>query len=471
MIRSTYSRSWDPPPNLWPVSPGARTARPSLQRCLDIGRSKLERLPLAWDALAIGHANRALVRSAAVLLSVLMLNCHGEATAGTAPATTPAAASTKPPERLITVDRSMLEQGRIVLAVAELRPMTDDLLVTGQVIAPPHGKAEIGALLTSRIHGISVEEGQVVKKGQVLATLVAPDAARLSGEFASARARRARAEVVLAQEKRLAEQSATSERAVTEATSEAASARADESAASVMLGTYDVRGAQLTLRSPLAGIVAASNALLGAQVEPDTILFRVVDPAQLVVRADVPESMANRVRVGSGAEIRLPAQGASCPAVIVSSTRSVDPIKRTVSFRIKPSEGCGTMLEGGFADVQLPLDQSTPAPTPISPAHASPDPGVRPTGGASENAAKPGEAQASARRMVALPRSAVVELDGVPIAFVATGEPGQFRALALTIARHSETTAWVEQGLAGGERIASRGALLLKGELMKSRLE
>jgi membrane fusion protein, heavy metal efflux system len=389
--------------------------------------------------------------------------CRGDPTASAAASASPSASSPKQAERLVSVDRSLLEQGRVVLSVAEQRPVTDELLVTGQVIAPPHGKAEIGALLTSRIRGINVEEGQLVKKGQVLATLVAPDAARISGELASARARRAHAEVVLAQEKRLAEQSATSERAVTEATSDAASARADEQAASVMLGTYDVSGAELTLRSPLAGVVAASNALLGAQVDPDTILFRVIDPAQLVVRADVPESMANRVRLGSSAEVRLPTQGTTCPADIVSSTRSVDPIKRTVSFRIKPRAGCPAMLEGGFADVQIPLDvYSAGRAAPAASAHSS-VPSTAPS--------SPTRTADNGPLLVALPRSAVVELDSVPIVFVATEQAGQFRMVAITVARHSETTTWVEKGLIGGERVASRGALLLKGELMKSRLE
>lgn len=388
--------------------------------------------------------------------------CRGETTAHAQNKAAPTS-STAPSERLLSVDSSMIESGRIVLSVTEKKAVTDELLVTGQIIAPPHGRAEIGALLNSRIRGISVEEGQVVKKGQVLATLVAPDAARISGELASARARRTRAEVILAQERRLAEQSATSERAVSDATSEVATARADEQAATVMLGTYDVSGAQLTLRSPLSGIIAASNAQLGAQVDPDTILFRVVDPAQLVVRADVPESMANRIRLGSPAEVRLPTQGSACAAVVVSSTRSVDPIKRTVSFRIRPSAGCPSMLEGGFADVQLPLELSaTRLGQDRMP--GQPNPG-QPTG------ATASASPSSAPMLVALPRSAVIELDGVPVAFVATEKPGQFRVAPLTVARHSETTTWAEQGLVGGERVASRGALLLKGEWMKSRLE
>lgn len=395
-----------------------------------------------------------------------LLGCHNESPAAASAATSASASTTvapAPSARELTVDRSVLESGRIRLSTTEQRPFADELLVTGQVIAPPKGKAEIGALLTARIRGIFVEEGQSVKKGDVLATLVAPDAARISGELAAARARRSRAEVVLAQEKRLAEQSATSERALSDATSEAASARADEQAASVMLGTYNVSGAQLTLRSPLAGVVAASNALLGAQVDPDTILFRVVDPTQLVVRADVPESMANRVRAGASSEVRLPTQDVVCPATIVSSTRSVDPIKRTVSFRIKPTASCPTMLEGGFADVRIPLEPGQG----VAAERAAPNPALGAAGSpnAQHSETKPGVL------LVTLPRSAVVEIDGVPIAFVALEPAGRFKLVPLTIARHTETTTWVERGLAGGERVATQGALLLKGEWLKSRLE
>jgi hypothetical protein len=65
----------------------------------------------------------------------------------------------------------------------------------------------------------------------------------------------------------------------------------------------------------------------------------------------------------------------------------------------------------------------------------------------------------------------VVEIDGVPVAFVALERDGQFRLAPLTIARHTETTTWVEHGLTGGERVATHGTLLLKGEWLKSRLE
>jgi cobalt-zinc-cadmium efflux system membrane fusion protein len=376
-------------------------------------------------------------------MPVLLVGCSPSQAAEAQPQATK---TTKTDQRVLKLDPSLLVQGRVATAQAEKRGLADELVVTGLIIAPPHGKAEIGALLTARIRKIFVEEGAIVKKGQVLASLVAPDAARITGELAAARARRSRAETVLAQEQRLAEQKATSERAVSDAQSDAAAARADEQAASVMLSSYNVSGAELTLRSPLDGVVAQSNALLGAQVEPDTILFRIVDPTQLAVRADVPESMAERIPIGTVAKFRLPTKADPCSAEVVATTRSVDLIKRTVGFRLRPSGTCTRLLEGGFADVTLPLKAMLD--------------GAPSTATAIEE-----------QRFVTIPRSAIVELDGVPTTFVALPDVGQYRLTPLTVRRHSETQSLIEQGLTGDEQVVSKGALLLKGEWMKQRLE
>lgn len=361
--------------------------------------------------------------------------------------------------RILTLTPELIAQGRVALTQAEKRDLVDNLVVTGSVIAPPHGKAEIGALLNARIRKIYVEEGAIVKKGQLLATLVAPDAARISGDLAGARARRARAETVLAQEQRLAEQKATSERAVSDAQSDAAAARADEQAATVMLSSYNVKGAELTLRAPLDGVVAQSNALLGAQVDPDTTLFRIVDPTQLAVRADVPESMAVRIPIGTLTEFRLPTRSDPCQAEVVATTRSVDLIKRTVGFRLRPVGECLGLLEGGFADVTIPLKRAVEGvPTTSSP--------NTPASNHTVTTSTPPDAH-----LVTIPRSAVVELDGVPTTFVALPEAGKYQLTPLTVRRHSETQTLVEQGLTGNERVVSKGALLLKGEWMKQRLE
>ena len=351
---------------------------------------------------------------------------------------TPAIASS----RVLTVDPQLVTKGRIVIAAAEEKNPNDDVMISGQVVAPPRGKAEIGALMTARVRGVLVQEGDVVRAGAVLATLDAPDAARIFGDLAAARARRARAETVLSQEQVLDEQHATSARAVSEAQSDAESARADETTATMLLQTYNVKGTTLTLRSPISGVVAASHARIGAQVDAGTILFKIVDPTKLNIRADVPESLADAIHLGVAGQLRFPTTGRICASEVVASNRSVDPIKRTVSFRLQPADPCQGLLEGGFVDVQLPLTSS----------------------GSVGDASAP-------ERYVVVPRSAVVEIDGVPVAFRATESPGKFKLVALAMVRHGATTSIIEAGLRKGDLVVVSGALLLKGEWLRSRLE
>jgi hypothetical protein len=142
--------------------------------------------------------------------------------------------------------------------------------------------------------------------------------------------------------------------------------------------------------------------------------------------------------------MRFSASGRNCNSTVVSSTRSVDPVKRTVSFRLQPELACVGLLEGGFMDVRLALKPND--------------------GSLIADAGAP-------RRYTAVPRAAVVEVDGVPVAFRATGAPGQFTLTAVSVIRNTDATVFIERGLNPGDRVASKGVLLLKGEWMRSRLE
>ncbi len=347
-------------------------------------------------------------------------------------------------ERKLGIDAELVQSGRVRLSVVEEKGLTDEVWVTGQVVPAPHGKAEIGALMTSRVRSIAVQEGDWVRTGQVLATLDAPDAARILGNLAAARAKRVRAETVLAQELALAEQRATSARSVSEATSEASTARADEVTAQLLLRTYNANGTVLTLKTPIDGIVAHHRAQIGAQVDSGHILFKIVDPSRLNVRADVPEALAESVRIGSEALMRFAASARNCSSKVISSTRSVDPVKRTVSFRLQPESDCAGLLEGGFLDVRLSRQDGE--------AQEMVDAGATP-------------------RYAVVPRSAIVEIDGVPVAFRATELPGQFTLVTVSVVRHTDSTVFIDRGLKPGDQVACAGVLLLKGEWLRSRLE
>lgn len=336
----------------------------------------------------------------------------------------------------MSVSQDLVATGRIATQKPMREDLVEDLTVTGEVSSPPDGAAQVGAPVSGRLRDIAAREGDRVAKGSVLAVVEAADVSRTHAELGRARARRERAARILAQEERLSRENATSDRSLSEARSELAAAEAEERGAATLLETFGATGAgRITLRSPIAGTVVEGAVVLGKPVEAGAVLFRIVDAARLLVRADVPESDAGDVALGSVATIVWPAQGARCSGSVESRAPSVDPTTRTIPYRVLPAPGCPELVEGGFVDVVLSR-RST-----------------------------------SQTNLVAVPRDAVVEVEGVPVVFVAGNRPGEFTMRTIRVARLASAKAYVEDGIATDDAVVVKGAILLKGELMRAALE
>jgi len=339
--------------------------------------------------------------------------------------------------RTLVVSPKLLEAGRITVVPAARAVPSDDLTVTGEVTAPPDGAAEISAPIGGRVRAILVKEGDHVAAGATLATLDAAEVARTVMDLGRAEARRDRAERVMQQEQQLIEGNATSARNLAEARSELKAAEVEKRGARELLTHYGAAsGARVLVKTPIGGTVLLRTIVLGKSVETGARLFRVVDADKLLVRADVPENDAADIHEGMEAMLAWPARKTSCTGTVESRAPSLDPSTRTMPFRVRPRVGCPKLVEGGFVDVTL----SRPSTT-------------------------------GAQALVGIPRDALVELDAVPVVFVALSRPGEFRATTVRVARVSSSMAYIEDGLAPGDTVVVAGAILLKGELMRSALE
>lgn len=347
-----------------------------------------------------------------------------------------AQATREPEQRVLSVDESVIASGRITVVVAAEQPVGGFVIATGQIEAPPDGAAAVTSPITARVKEIAVRRGDHVKKGDKLAVLDAGEVARVRADLARARARRVHAERVLSQEQQLMAERATSERALSDAKSEVETARADEQAASALLRNYGAAGgAALLLRAPIDGTVVAVNGVVGAPVEATAPLFRIVDTSRLLARADVTESEADLVAEGARATLSVAGKPLACEARVESHAPHVDDKTRTVPFRIRLGAKCGEFHAGAFVDVAIERTAT------------------------------------GHRKLISLPRDAVVSVDEVPMVFVAAEGIGRFEPRSVRVAEYAGPRVFLEDGVKVGERVVEHGALLLKGELMRSRLE
>ena len=383
------------------------------------------------------------MRRSLLLALLLVIGCSKSTPSESTVEPDPASSAAGNAQRELVVDPGLLEGGRIRVEAVTKHAIDDEILASGEVVPSVDGEASMGAMVSGRIAKVLVREGDVVKKGQVLAWIDAPEAARMQGGYLQARARVWRAQGTLDRERALWKDKATSERAVQEAEAELRAAKADEAAARGLLASAHVpvpkddaryAAARIGVSSAIAGVVSKRYAVVGGYVGLEDSLFEVIDLDKLVIRADVPEVASRRVLPDARALVLPRGVNEGCEGKVRAKLEAIDPVKRTMGVMVEVAAGCKGLVAGGFADVTLSLAASSDA------------------------------------KSIVVPRSAVVEIDGATAVFVEIGgdERGKFEIRNVRVGLSDGEQVVVEEGLREGEKIAVAGTFLLKGERMKA---
>lgn len=219
------------------------------------------------------------------------------------------------------------------------------LVASGYVVA--RRQATVAAEVTGRLLEVRVEEGQRVRRGEVLAVLE-PTLARADVESARARANAAEADLAEAQRvldrtRALSEQGFASDAALTAAQSrydlalaQRNASRSDARRASAQLARYEIR-------APFAGVVVNKSAQPGEIISPvsagggftRTGVCTIVDMSSLEIEVDVSEAYIARVAEGQRVEAVLDAYpDVTFPAHVIATIPSADRSRATVRVRI-----------------------------------------------------------------------------------------------------------------------------------------
>jgi HlyD family secretion protein len=191
------------------------------------------------------------------------------------------------------------------------------LTATGYTYA--RERAAVGAKVIGRVVELRVDEGDRVRKGDVIAVLDSVDLRAAIDQNRAALAE-VRARLADAVRERGRQEKLVGAGASPQATLDAA--RTQQAVAAAQVGTAEARlrssEAQLSytvIRSPLSGVVIQKYVLVGEMVAPGGFtsqqstgaIVRIADPASLEVEADINESYIARLLRGQPAEIKVDA--------------------------------------------------------------------------------------------------------------------------------------------------------------------
>jgi RND family efflux transporter MFP subunit len=282
------------------------------------------------------------------------------------------------------------------VAVATRASLSNTLNVAGEFI--PFQEVELHAKVAGYIKHISVDIGDKVKAGQVLATLDIPElTAQVQGADAGVRQTqeqitRAKSEVqrdqanydaVHSAAQRLQQVASARPGLIAQqelddalAKDRAAAAQVDAaksalSATEQQLGVsqadwqhYSALADYSRITAPFSGVVTWRYADTGSLIQAGTsnvTSMPVVKLAQVDVlrlRLPVPESLATCVRVGDVATIHVQALGKSFSGKVTRTTASLDSSTRTMQVEIDVPNPAGILTPRMYADVALNIQRS-----------------------------------------------------------------------------------------------------------------
>jgi len=206
----------------------------------------------------------------------------------------------------------------IVVQPISKKNLKDVVKASGFLKVPPQNQAHVASFISGKVKMISVNVGEYVRQGQVLATLEHPDVIKLQEDYLTTRSRLGFLEKEYDRQKTLNLENAGTVKVFQETESEYLGAKARVASLKsqltlLSLNYEDVTDGNLVfafpLRAPINGYIARIDASIGMTAEPSQPLFEIMDNSKILVDLLVYEKDLLRVKIGQTVDFVLTNQG------------------------------------------------------------------------------------------------------------------------------------------------------------------
>jgi RND family efflux transporter MFP subunit len=246
-----------------------------------------------------------------------------------------------------------LPVAQVRVASAESKRLTSTEEVVGTVRSTVHATLE--AKVSGRIQEMPLRLGQAVKTGDLVARLDAADV--------KARLEQAQASLQQAERDWNRISSLFKGQAVTRSEYDQAESRQRLGKAAVAEAEAMMHYAEIA--APFNGVVSRKWAEVGDFASPGKPLVEIEDPSSLQLEADVPESLAAHIQLGTTLATRVDGLNSPVQGKVSEMAPSADPASRTVRIKVALVQTPG-LMPGRFARLLVPVDEISSVGVPTS---------------------------------------------------------------------------------------------------------
>jgi membrane fusion protein (multidrug efflux system) len=208
----------------------------------------------------------------------------------------------------------------------------------------PRERVVLTANAADRVTGLYFEDGQRVKRGKTLVTLVNDEE---RSQLDSAQATYANAKLIYERNQRLAANDAIAQLELERSKSSADAAQANVAA-------IEARLRDRVLVAPFDGVLGFRQISVGAYVSPGQAVATLIDDSQMRLEFSVPSIYVNDLKQG----LKITATTADVPGrmfegSLTSIDNAIDPVTRAVKVRATLPNSDGALRAGTFMTVNL----------------------------------------------------------------------------------------------------------------------
>lgn len=339
---------------------------------------------------------------------------------------------------------SVETQSHVETTLVEFASSHQGLTLSGKVAYGEDRYSRISSPLKGRVTEVRVRLGDRVKSGDILLVIDSPEIAQAYSEYVKEDSELQYASRAHELANDLYENKALPLKDLKQAENELIKARAEFRRAKEQLLSLRVSAEELDkpfdkqtitsrfeMKSPLTGIVVERAVTPGQSVTGDSehVLFTIADLDLLQVVADVYEHDLALVREGQSAMVKVEAYPeVEFPAKVTAVGDIVDPATRTIKVRAQVNNKSHKLKPEMFARLQLDVSD--------------------------------------AAQFLTVPREAVLEVNGRQFVYVVE-DGNRYAKREVKTAHISPDQTRIVEGLTKGERIVTKGAVLIKGQEVK----
>ena len=214
----------------------------------------------------------------------------------------------------VEITKEQYQTVGIELGKVTSRKLSDIIKATGVLDAPPQNLNSVSALFGGFLKSTDLLQGKAVRKGELIAVMQHPDYIQMQQDYLDSKSQLEFLEMEYQRQQELAKENINAQKTLQQSKSQYLSMQSRAKGLEKKLALINIDPStlqngnirsEINIYSPITGFVTEMNVNIGAYVNPNDVMFKIVDTDHLHAELTIFERDVQRIKLGQKVRFTL----------------------------------------------------------------------------------------------------------------------------------------------------------------------